>query len=80
MQFTCIYREMITDTKYDHENTLFTRKRPLHHPKGRSCFGYIALKEFLFYSIQQCEIQNYFFQKTHIKFSYTFFLDYQVIK
>ena len=27
---------MVTDTKYDHEITLFTRKWPLHPPKGRT--------------------------------------------
>ena len=45
MQLTWIYREMVTDTKYDHEITLFTRKWPLHPRKDelfviRSTFEY----------------------------------------
>jgi len=54
---------------YLHENYRYTTR------KDDRVFGYIAFKEFLFYSIQQCEIQNYFFQKNpHKVFSY-FFLD-----
>jgi hypothetical protein len=36
MQPTWIYWESVTDTKYHHEITLFTRKWPLHPPKGRT--------------------------------------------
>ena len=38
MQHTGIYRETVTDTKYDHEITLLARKWPLQRPKGRTFF------------------------------------------
>ena len=58
MQFTWIYREMITDTNmimklpYLYENGRYTTRKNDH------VLDYIVLdlQEFPFYSIQQCEI------------------------